>query len=708
MFASAAAPVAVAAITQDRALIGLLRSVIDPANDLILVSSESELTPHLNSRRISVALLDSMFIEGALGAMAERLRETWPDLVLVVVGTAEEQTKVAAQITSGVVYRFLHRPVSAPRVRLFVEAALRRHEVENVERTLETARPDFSRFEAKPGKTGKSSILIPGIIAAVVVAAAGGTWFAMSNGNSQPTAAEPPAQVVSAPSEAPRPEPVAEAEPPVTTPAMEAAAVPAPLPEPIVAAPAPEAEPKTTAETPAAEESVRDRLRPAANAVVQVPEEVAPRTPAAPPAPTFEQRLSEQLAQAEAALQRGELASPPGNNAVELFRGALELDPGNSLAKAGLIRVADRLLSAAERAITAGSVEDARKMVAVAESLTPATARGAFLMMQIEREHERTALTRAKDTDAQDKLEKGATYLRLAKARLASGALIEPSEDNARYYVEAARQIIPEDAAVQETSRLLQKQLLNRAATAASAGNAADTERWLANADSVGAPRQEMTAIRRALQDTLIGARAARMNSLTQSFAAALAANRLVQPANDNAKSYLLALISTDGNSPAVASARQSLGSAFVNEVRGAVGRNDLAAAETWLNEAHTVGYSGDGLTTATADVAAARLKTVQRSAPVGENPLERIEYVAPKFPSSVRNRGITGWVELEFTVLADGSTTNVVVTNSAPRRTFDNAAMTAVGQWRYKPVVARDGKVVEQRAAVRIRFSDE
>jgi TonB family protein len=407
-------------------------------------------------------------------------------------------------------------------------------------------------------------------------------------------------------------------------------------------------------------------------------------------------------------LQRGELASPPGNNAVELFRGALELDPGNTLAKAGLIRVADRLLSAAERAITAGSVEDARKMVAVAESLTPATARGAFLMMQIEREHERTALTRAKDTDAQDKLEKGATYLRLAKARLASGALIEPSEDNARYYVEAARQIIPEDTGVQETSRLLQKQLLERAATAASAGNAADTERWLANADSAGAPRQEMTAIRRALQDTLIGARAARMNSLTQAFAAALAANRLVQPANDNAKSYLLALIGTDANSPAVASARQSLGSAFVNEVRGALGRNDLAAAETWLNEAHTIGFSGEALTTATADVAAARQKVVQRSAPVGENPLERIEYVAPKFPSSVRNRGITGWVELEFTVLEDGSTANVVVTNSAPRRTFDNAAMTAVGQWRYKPVVARDGKIVEQRAAVRIRFSDE
>jgi TonB family protein len=710
MLASAAAPVAVAAITQDRALIGLLRSVIDPTNDLILVSSESELTPHLNSRRISVALLDSMFIEGHLGSMAERLREAWPDLVLVVVGTAEEQTKVAAQITSGVVYRFLHRPVSAPRVRLFVEAALRRHEVENVERTLEQTRPDFSRFEAaktgKPGKPGKSHFLIPGIIAAVIVAAAGGIWFAMSQGDSQSTALEPAAQVVSTPVEAPRSEPVAEAEPPAITPAEEAAVAPAPLPEPVLAAAAPTA--RSTGESAPADESVGDRTRPVGKQVVQVPEEVAPRTPAAPPAPTFEQRLSNQLVQAEAALQRGELASPPGRNAVELFRGALELDPSSTLAKAGLIRVADRLLTSSERAITAGSVEDARKMVAVAESLTPATARGAFLMMQIEREHERTALTRAKDTDVQDKLEKSATYLRLANARLRSGALIEPSEDNARFYLEAARQIVPDDAGVAETSRLLQKKLLERAATAASAGRAADTERWLANADSAGAPRQEMTAIRRSLQDRLIGARAARMNSLTQSFVAALAANRLLQPANDNARSYLLALINTDGSNPAVASGRQSLGNAYVSEVRGAVARNDLAAAETWLNEARTIGFSGEALATATADVAAAREKSVQRSTPVGENPLQRIEYVAPKFPSTVRNRGITGWVELEFTILKDGSTAGVVVTNSAPRRTFDNAAMTAVGHWRYKPVVARDGKIVEQRTAVRIRFSDE
>jgi TonB family protein len=712
MLANAAAPVAIAAITQDRALIGLLRSVIDPANDLILVTSEAELTPHLNSRRVSVTLLDSMFIEGDLASMAERMRETWPDLVLVVVGTAEEQSKVAGQITSGVVYRFLHRPVSAPRVRLFVDAALRRHEVENTERTLEQMRPDFSRLEkaARASSSGPSPIraVLPGIIGAVVVAAAAGIWFSRSPGNDSKSAAEPAALVDSSRAEAaPAGQPTAEPAAAEMTAENKAEPVPLPAqPEPAPLAAAPEVTP--SAALPAPDQSVRDRLRPAASqaTVLQAPEEVAS---GAPPHPvlTFEQRLAEQLAQAESALQRGELASPADRNAVELFRGALELDPSNTLAKAGLVRVADRLLSAAERAITAGSVEDARKMVAVAETLTPATARGAFLMMQIEREHERAALTRTKDSDTQNKQEQGATYLRLANARLRSGALIEPSEDNTRFYLEAARQVIPDDPALIDAERGLQKQLLDRASTAAGAGNAAETERWLANADGAGAARGDMTAIRRSLQDTLIGARSGKVTSLTQSFTVALSANRLLQPPNDNAKAHLLMLINTDAGNPAVATARQGLGSAYLAEVRGALSRADFNAAETWLNEARIIGFTGDELKAAEGDLAAAREKTAQRTVVGGDKAPERLEYVAPKIPASTRNRGIAGWVELEFTVRTDGSTSDIVVTNASPRKTFDASATTAVSQWRYKPVMS-GGKPVEQRVSVRIRYAGD
>lgn len=729
MFANAQqAPVAIAALTQDRALIGLLRSVVDPATDVILVTSEAELTPHLNSRRVSVALLDSMFIEGDLAGLAERLRDTWNDLVLVVVGTAEEQSKVASQITSGVVYRFLHRPVSAPRVRLFVEAALRRHEVENVERTLEQQVPDFSRMEAPKAETprGGAGSLRVALIGVVLAAAAAGGWYLFSKDPGGGSGA-PLAEVVSPAEEgaaAPAAQQPAEP-PPASTETQAAASVARREPQPEGrAAPEPAA---GAVRAPAVEESVAERLRPAA--ATEIPAENAPaaalpqgrvqRTietpvehPAAaepPPSPalTHEQRLQDQLVQAEAALQRGELASPPGKSAVDLFRGALELDPANTLAKAGLVRVADRLLAAAERALTAGNVEDARKMIDVAETLTPATARGAFLAMQIEMEQERSALTAKRDNDAQDKLERGATYLRLANSRLRSGALIEPPQDNARFYLEAARQVVPDDPALPETTRNLQKELLTRAGAAATRGNAADTERWLANADSTGASRADMAAVRRLLQDTLINVRGDKIAALTSSFNTALAGNKLLQPADGSAKYFLLALINTDSTNPAVATARKGLGQAYLRELRSALARGDVAAADAWLLEAHTISYSSADLGGAESELTTLRDRLSMASTPVGANSLARVQYVAPKFPAATRNGQVNGWVELEFTVRTDGSTGDIVVTNSYPRNVFDSSAVRAVGQWRYKPVML-NGKPVDQRAAVRIRFSDE
>jgi len=141
--------------------------------------------------------------------------------------------------------------------------------------------------------------------------------------------------------------------------------------------------------------------------------------------------------------------------------------------------------------------------------------------------------------------------------------------------------------------------------------------------------------------------------------------------------------------------------------MRAALVRGDLRDADAWLNEARTIGFNSDDLNTADGELTAARARLAQQASVVGANSLQRLEYVAPKFPASTRNRGVTGWVELEFTVKADGSTADITVTNSNPRRTFDSAAVAAIREWRYKPVV-RDGLAVDQRAAVRIRFSDE
>jgi TonB family protein len=216
-----------------------------------------------------------------------------------------------------------------------------------------------------------------------------------------------------------------------------------------------------------------------------------------------------------------------------------------------------------------------------------------------------------------------------------------------------------------------------------------------------------MTAIRRQLQDTLIGARAARLGTLSQSFNNALSANNLLQPANGSAKSYLRALIDIDAGNPAVASARQGLGVAYLHEMKAALSRGDLAAADAWLLEARTIGFSSPELDGTEGDLTAARAASAQQNTVVGANSLARTEYVAPQFPATLRNRIVNGWVEVEFTVRTDGSTADIVVTNSSPRRLYDSSAISAIRQWRYKPVL-QNGKPVDQRAAVRIRFSEE
>ena len=72
-------------------------------------------------------------------------------------------------------------------MRLFVEAALRRHEVENVEQTLEQVRPDFSRLEAPKSETGRRRGSKPLLLAFGGLALAAitvGAWYLFSGGKS--------------------------------------------------------------------------------------------------------------------------------------------------------------------------------------------------------------------------------------------------------------------------------------------------------------------------------------------------------------------------------------------------------------------------------------------------------------------------------------------------------------------------------------------
>ena len=86
----------------------------------------------------------------------------------------------------------------------------------------------------------------------------------------------------------------------------------------------------------------------------------------------------------------------------------------------------------------------------------------------------------------------------------------------------------------------------------------------------------------------------------------------------------------------------------------------------------------------ATANVVAPAVATAEsarRAAVAMPVPLQRVQ---PDFPAREKIRGITGKVELQFALAADGSVADVSVLESTPEHVFDRTAIAALKQWRF------------------------
>lgn len=81
---------------------------------------------------------------------------------------------------------------------------------------------------------------------------------------------------------------------------------------------------------------------------------------------------------------------------------------------------------------------------------------------------------------------------------------------------------------------------------------------------------------------------------------------------------------------------------------------------------------------------------------------------VAPEYPPRALNRGIEGWVQVQFTITATGAVADGVVVASDPPRIFDEAALRSIARWRYNPKI--ENGVAVERIGVQtiIRFTLE
>ena len=88
-----------------------------------------------------------------------------------------------------------------------------------------------------------------------------------------------------------------------------------------------------------------------------------------------------------------------------------------------------------------------------------------------------------------------------------------------------------------------------------------------------------------------------------------------------------------------------------------------------------------------------------------GNSPAGILSKTRPVYPRTALQRGQEGWVKVSFTITEQGRIENPAVVSSRPRQIFDQAALEAIMQWRFRPKVV-NGKPVQAKAIQEIRFT--
>jgi len=94
-----------------------------------------------------------------------------------------------------------------------------------------------------------------------------------------------------------------------------------------------------------------------------------------------------------------------------------------------------------------------------------------------------------------------------------------------------------------------------------------------------------------------------------------------------------------------------------------------------------------------------------QQLADAQARPLVRVE---PQYPASAARDGISGWVQLSFSIDATGAVTDVVVLDAEPKRVFEQAAIRALKRWKYQPSVEQGKAAKTTGLTVQLDFNLE
>ena len=598
-------------LTTDEAFLQTLREAVGGARRLWHVPSADKVSDLLVAGEVGILVLDVLALNEAPTVFIAQIKRQFPDLVVVVAGNRDAETSLAGLISAGTVYRFIHKPMSPGRAKLFADAAVKRYEEQRRRAAIAPAQ------QLKP--QSHRGLLIGGTVGAlgVIIVA---TW-AMHRGSTD------------------------------------------------------------DADVPHAAAS--DVVRP--RAAVESP----------------------LLINAAAALAANRLTEPAGDNALELYLQAQARNPADAAARSGLAEVRERLLAKAENALLEERLDEASAAIETARKSGVESGRITFLSAQLAKSRDRVKAAqgsvhaRIEAPAAEDKI---TPLLELARQRMLDARLIDPEGDSALFYIEEAVRLDPDSGPAQDAEKELAMRLLAEAHGAIDRRDFVHASGWLEAATGIAAAAnieaaQGLLAAARKEADTDA------WTSLLKNATERLQQDRLIEPENDSAKYYLLTLRGLDPNNAGLGAAMQDLGTRLAAKARRALALEQYDAARSWLDQAGAIGFASTETISLHHDLDGAMAKQQFLANFVAAGDLTLVKSVQPIYPEKANLAKIQGWVELDFTVGENGQVKDIAVHATSPAGVFEGAAIRALSQWRYKPVL-RDAQPTAQRARIRIRFA--
>lgn len=115
-------------LTGDEAFLQTMREAVGGARRLWHVLSPDKVSDLLIAGDVGILVLDVLALHEAPSAFITQIKQQFPDLVVVAAGNRDCESALAGLISKGLVYRFIHKPMSPGRARLFAEAAVKKYE----------------------------------------------------------------------------------------------------------------------------------------------------------------------------------------------------------------------------------------------------------------------------------------------------------------------------------------------------------------------------------------------------------------------------------------------------------------------------------------------------------------------------------------------------------------------------------------------------